>query len=138
MKEWPKEDPYDMSDLKRGYFKSREEAEKKMQEKFDRLKAEGRISESLQTAIMSDKIQLGIHYLVYQSMLDTREELGKMSARSGLPIEKNALFLNYSNMLLQVTKALIAEGLELEYDLALEFEKLNQKLKGYKDKMGLK
>jgi hypothetical protein len=87
---------------------------------------------------MSSKIEIGIRYLVYQSMLDTRNEMQKMSNKSGHSIEKASLFLNYSNMMLQVVRALIQESLELEYELALEFEKMNEKLQGYKDKMGLK
>jgi predicted transcriptional regulator len=137
MREWDKEDPYDMN-FRSGYFKSREEAEKKIQQTFDKLKAEGKISESLQTAVMSDKIAVGIKYLVYQSMIDTRNEMYKMASKAGRPIDKGSLFLNYSNMMLQVVRALIQESLELEYDLALEFEMLNEKLKGYKDKMGFK
>jgi hypothetical protein len=137
MREWDKEDPYDKNFMS-GYFKSREEVEKKIQAEFDRLKAAGKVSESLQTAVMSSKIEIGIRYLVYQSMLDTRNEMQKMSNKSGHPIEKAALFLNYSNMMLQVVRALIQESLELEYELALEFEKMNEKLQGYKDKMGLK
>ena len=137
MREWDKEDPYDMN-FRSGYFKSREEAEKQIQATFDKLKAEGKISESLQSAVMSDKINLGIKYLVYQSMMDTKDEMQKMAAKSGRVPDKASIFLNYSNMMLQVVRALIQESLELEYDLALEFEKLNEKLAGYKDKMGLK
>ncbi|HTH21541.1 MAG TPA: hypothetical protein VL854_04945 [Nitrososphaeraceae archaeon] len=136
-REWPKEDPYDMS-FRRGYFKNREEAEKQIQSEFDRLKAEGKVSESLQTIVMSQSIDVGIKYLVYQSMIETREELRKMSDKSGKPIERSGLFLNYSNMIMQVTRALIQESLELEYDLALEFETIGEKLKKYKDRAGLK
>ena len=135
MKEWPKEDPYDMSFRN---FKSREEAEKYAQEKFDKLKAEGKVSESLQTAVMSDQIYIGIKFLAYQAMMDTRDEINKMGAKSGHPLAKGELFLNYSNMMMQVIRALIQESLELEYNLALEFETLGPKLQRYKDQMGLK
>ena len=134
-RDWPKEDPYDMSFRK---FRSREEAEKWAQEKFDKLKAEGKVSESLETVVMSDNITVGVKYLVYQAMVDTMEEVNKMSARTGRPVLKGELFLNYSNMMMQIIRALIQESLELEYDMALNFETVNHKLRGYKDKIGLK
>ena len=119
-------------------FRSREEAEKWAQDRFDKLKAEGRVSESLETVVMSDRITVGIKYIAYQAMVDTMEEVDKMSAKSGHPILKGELFLNYSNMIMQIIRALIQESLELEYDMALDFETVGQKLKDYKDKIGLK
>ena len=140
-REWPKEDPYDISDLQNRGFKDREEAERLVQDRFDKLKAEGKIPESLHTAVMSDRVTVGIKYLVYQSMMEAHDQLRKMAQKAGRRydiMDKTSLFLNYSNMMMQVVKELIEESLRLEYELTLEFERFDDKLKDYKDKSGLK
>ena len=134
MKEWPREDPYDIR-FRRGQFQNREEAEKEMQAKFDKLKAEGKIPEALQGAIMSDETNRCIKNLVYQSMLETVEELGKLALKTGRAPERSALFLNFSNMTLQVMRTLIQEALELEYDLTLQMENVPEFLRKYKERM---
>lgn len=140
-KEWPKEDVNDVSDIRKKYFggipgRDRAEVQEEMQKDFDKLKAEGKIPESLHGMIMSDEIKLGIKFLIYQSMHDTRMAMNKMAEQHRSPVEKSQLFLNYSNMILQVVQYLLQESLEFQYKLVGDLEEISRELGKFKDRMG--
>lgn len=140
MREWPKEDINDVDDIRKKFFATstgdRETAREQMQKDFDKLKAEGKIPESLHGFIMSEEIKLGVKFLVFQSMHDTKKAMTELAEKSRGQVDKPQLFLNYSNMILQVTHALIEESLKFQYELVGDLEEISRQLHGFRDRMG--
>jgi len=137
-KEWPKEDVNDVSDIRKKYFDStgdRDKAQEEMQKDFDRLKADGKIPESLHGMIMSDELKLGIKFLIFQSMHDTEMVMKNMAEKTKHPVEKSQVLLNYANMILQVVQILINESLEYQYKLVGDLEEIARELHKYRDLM---
>jgi len=129
MKEWPREDPYDVSEIRKTIFGSetgkKKEIEERMQNEFDKLKAEGKISESLHHAVMSKEIKMGIQFLIFQSIDETKNKMQEMTQKYRVSCDRSQLFLNYSNMIMQIIHVLIEESLSFEYKLLTELESNN-------------
>jgi hypothetical protein len=138
MKEWPKEDINDVADIRKKYFgnaQDREKAQQEMQKDFDRLKADGKIPESLHGMIMSDELKLGIKFIIFQSMHDTEMVMREMAEKTKHPVDKSQVLLNYANMILQVVQILINESLEYQYKLLGDLEEIARELHKYRDLM---
>jgi hypothetical protein len=139
MRIWDKEDPHDVDDIRKKFFGTakgdRENVRENMQRDFDKLKADGKIPESLYGMLMSEEIKLGIKFLIYQSMHDTKNAMSELARKSHGQIDKPQLFLNYSNMILQVTHALIEESLTFQYKLVGDLEEISRELYKFRDSL---
>jgi hypothetical protein len=140
MKEWPKEDPYDVDDIRKAFFSQekgrKEKIQEQMQKDFDKLKAEGKIPESLHGMLMSEEVKTGINFLVYCAIKETKDAMAEMAKKNHRQLERSELFLNYSNMIMQIIHALIEESLTFEYKLVSDLEDMHDNLYKYRDLLG--